>query len=102
MEEDGIHVMLKRKMLSIHHPYWRIELQSRDGHPHPGQVRLDIVIKPMYDVDDDIVAPHGILGQTFDRSHCPNVNGKVDDYSHAIADCSLIHFAAQLLIPECN
>jgi len=40
---------------------------------------MDVVISPHYDVDADIVAPHGLIGQTFDRSHCP-VHGRQDDY----------------------
>ena len=41
---------------------------------------MNVEIKPTYAVDYDAVAPHGLLGQTYDRDNL-EVNGRRDDYS---------------------
>jgi len=45
-----------------------------------GKALLNIHIEPLYDADSDIVAPHGLIGQSYDGDGQP-VDGKMDDYS---------------------
>jgi len=78
---DGCRMRLAHSVLTIRHPFWRVEIQATSGSPHLGVRRLNVNIQPVYAIDDDAVAPHGLLGQTFDRSHCRAVNGRTDDYS---------------------
>ena len=42
--------------------------------------RLDVSITPLRDVSASVVAPHGLIGQTFDGDAVA-VDGAVDDYS---------------------
>ena len=44
---------------------------------NPGQRLLDIEAKALYDADHDEVAPHGIIGQSFDGDDI-EVSGKLD------------------------
>eukprot|EP00966_Prymnesium_polylepis_P323759 7379904-Prymnesium_polylepis.3 len=78
---DGVRFSLTRKTLVVEHPFWRVRAQSTYGYPNYGQLRMNVAITPRYAVDFDRVAPHGLLGQTFDRSNCTAVFGKRDDYS---------------------
>jgi hypothetical protein len=47
-----------------------------------GKALLNIHIEPLYDADSDPVAPHGLIGQSYDGDG-QAVNGKMDDYSEA-------------------
>ena len=47
------------------------------------QRRLDVAIKPQYEVGIPKVAPHGLIGQTFDGDGVA-VDGAIDDYSAPI------------------
>merc|ERR1711920_806063 len=49
------------------------------GHLNHKKVLLDLSTWPLYDVDFDPVAPHGIWGQSFDRDDLA-VDGKVDRF----------------------
>jgi hypothetical protein len=44
---------------------------------NPGKLLLDIKVVPTYDVDADPVAPHGLLGQSYDGDSIA-VDGKTD------------------------
>jgi hypothetical protein len=47
---------------------------------NPGKNLLNIQIDPLYDADSDPVAPHGLIGQSWDGDGLA-ANGLVDDYS---------------------
>ena len=47
------------------------------GRSAPAQVLLDVAFQPLYDVERDVVAPHGIIGQAYDGDELA-VDGKMD------------------------
>jgi hypothetical protein len=47
--------------------------------------RLDLTIHALVDADKDPVAPHGLIGQTFDRDDV-EVDGALDDYTGKLVD----------------
>jgi len=49
---------------------------------NPGKALLNINIEPLYDADNDVVAPHGLIGQSWDGDGKPT-DGLLDDYSGA-------------------
>lgn len=49
---------------------------------NPGKALLNTQVEALYDADADIVAPHGLVGQSYDGDDAP-LNGKLDDYSGA-------------------
>jgi len=77
---ENVHVSLRRKTLTVATGQWLTTSSSTVGLPHPGKLRMNLEVKPTYAVDYDPVAPHGLLGQTYDRDML-EVNGKRDDYS---------------------
>jgi hypothetical protein len=44
---------------------------------NPNKILLDIQVKPLYDADHDVVAPHGLFGQSYDGDNV-GVDGKHD------------------------
>jgi len=77
---ENVAVLLRRRTLSIANGQWRTTAVAAVGAPHAGKPRLNVEVKPTYAVDYDPVAPHGLLGQTYDRDGL-EVNGRQDDYS---------------------
>merc|ERR1719235_1701202 len=75
-------VMLSHKTLSITTTKWRFLATSS---PFPfgklasnrDKVLLDVAIQPLYNADADVVAPHGIIGQSYDGDSL-GVDGKMD------------------------
>lgn len=65
--------------LSIITPTWRTWADVTKGSPHWGQLRIDVYMQPLYDVASDKVAPHGLIGQTYDRDGLPQ-HGRRDRY----------------------
>lgn len=64
---------------------WRTNVWSKsfpNAADNPGKALLNIHIEPLYDADSDPVAPHGLIGQSYDGDG-QAVNGKMDDYSEA-------------------
>jgi len=61
------------------------------GKLNPEQVLLDVKAEPKYDADHDVVAPHGLLGQSFDGDSIA-VDGAVD---HVVEGQSEMTTAAQ-------
>jgi len=61
---------------------WLIESASR-AFPNPsknaGKALLDVQIEPLYDADRDPVAPHGLVGQSWDGDAL-GVTGALDEY----------------------
>ena len=78
---DNLHLHLKRKKLTVQTGRWRMSAESTVGYPHPNQLRLNIKIQPTHQDWLDVVAPHGILGQTYDRDNMA-VDGERDSYAH--------------------
>lgn len=78
---DNLRVSLVwRKTLTLTTGRWRVRAQSTVDHPHLHKLRMNVELKPTYDVDADRVAPHGLLGQAYDRDQLA-VDGARDDYS---------------------
>ena len=44
---------------------------------NPGQTLLDVEVRALYDADHDVVAPHGLFGQSFDGDEIA-VSGRLD------------------------
>jgi hypothetical protein len=64
---------------------WEVSATSKpfpNPRAHPGKALLNLDFRPLYDADHDVVAPHGLIGQSFDGSNL-RVDGRVDDYSGA-------------------
>jgi len=64
---------------------WLVEAASK---PFPskadrGKALLDIQIVPGYDADHDIVAPHGLIGQSWDGDDI-GIDGAQDNYTAAV------------------
>jgi len=64
---------------------WLVEAASKPF-PNPSQDRgkslLDIQIIPNYDADHDVVAPHGLIGQSWDGDNI-GIDGAQDNYTAA-------------------
>ena len=58
---------------------WRTRAKATRGAPHWGLPRLDIVVQPLYNVARSAIAPHGLLGQTYDGDGVPT-HGARDSY----------------------
>lgn len=69
-------------VLSVNTGRWRIEVASVPF-PNPtknkGKALLDVTIKAEYDADHDVVAPHGLIGQSWDGDGVA-MGGRRDDY----------------------
>lgn len=76
----GVRAVLSHRKLTLEHPFWRIVAESTKGYPHPSVLRMNVFFTPTYAVDEDQIAPHGLVGQTFDRSHCV-INGRHETYA---------------------
>lgn len=76
---DGIRISFNRKVIEVRTPTWRTTAMVTRGMPHPGHLRINVEIQPLHDVGLDDVAPHGLLGQTYDGDARP-VHGRRDRY----------------------
>lgn len=74
-----LYELLGRAVLTIDNGAWRVTITSRRDSNLNTKKRLDLVLTPQASVDHDPVAPHGIIGQTFDRDNLA-VIGKRDNY----------------------
>jgi len=62
---------------------WQTNVWSKpypNAAANPGKALLNIQLEPLYDADSDPVAPHGIIGQSWDGDDAP-ADGLLDDYS---------------------
>jgi hypothetical protein len=73
-------ISLHQRLLTVSNGQWHTKAQSTRSQPHYAHPRINVELKPTYAVDRDIVAPHGLLGQTYDRDGL-EVNGRRDSYS---------------------
>lgn len=76
---DDIHFRFVRTGLTVTSRTWRTKATATRGSPHYGVARINIEIQPLHDVEVDRVAPHGLLGQTYDSDDSP-LHGKRDRY----------------------
>ena len=77
---EGISIALRNKVLTVETPLWRMVAKSMRSYPHVGVHRISVQVSSLYPVcGGHRVAPHGILGQTFD---CDGkaTNGNYDRY----------------------
>lgn len=66
---EGVSIRLADKTLTVDTGKWRMTAAVHSfpfGQLNEHQVLLDVSAEPKYAVEDDIVAPHGLLGQSFD------------------------------------
>jgi len=69
--------------LTVSSGLWRTDVWSKpfpNAEANPGKALLNVHIEPLYDADSDVVAPHGLIGQSYDGDG-QGVNGAVDDYT---------------------
>merc|ERR1719201_1848231 len=62
---------------------WEVQAWSKrypNPAANPGKALLNIKIDARYDADHDVVAPHGIIGQSFDGDGV-GIDGAIDDYT---------------------
>jgi len=62
---------------------WLVEAASKpfpNAEKNPGKALLDVQLNPLYDADHDVVAPHGLIGQSWDGDGI-GVDGAQDDYT---------------------
>jgi len=62
---------------------WKVEAYGKhypNAGANPGKALLNVLISATYDADHDVVAPHGIIGQSYDGDSIA-VDGAQDNYS---------------------
>ena len=80
-EEEGITLSFSgRKRFQVETSQWRMTAESTIAHPHANIMRMNIRVTSLYRVCSGRVAPHGILGQTFDCDGMA-VHGEQDSYN---------------------
>lgn len=83
LELEGIQLRLSHRLVFFFsNGAWAIEAKNRalPYKQHNGaKRRLDLAVRPIGDVDQDPIAPHGLLGQTYDRDDM-RVIGALDNY----------------------
>jgi hypothetical protein len=80
IEVEGITLSFSgRKRFQVQTAEWRMTAESTISYPHANIMRLNIQVASLYRVCAGRMAPHGILGQTFDCDGTA-VHGKQDSY----------------------
>ena len=67
---------------------WLVEATSKpwpNAEKNPRKALLDVKMSALYDADKDVVAPHGLIGQSYDGDGV-GINGKLDNYSSALPE----------------
>jgi len=67
-------------VVTINTTRWLVEAQTRPFRSFRGMTLLNFQINPLYDADHDVVAPHGLIGQSWDGDGVA-VDGAQDDYT---------------------
>ena len=94
-ELENVHIEMRERVLSgvgkkafhgvaltVSTGLWRTTVWSK---PYPnaalnaGKALLNIHIEALYDADSDPIAPHGLIGQSYDGDKMP-MDGELDDY----------------------
>ena len=82
VELEGVQISLdKWRQLTLITPKWHMTALSTYGHPMPHIVRLDVKVAPRYEVCNDPIKPHGLIGQTYDCDGL-RIDGRSDTYKH--------------------
>eukprot|EP00966_Prymnesium_polylepis_P324723 7380743-Prymnesium_polylepis.1 len=76
---EGVTISLQKKTLTVVTEKWRMSAESTIAYPHANQLRMNIQITSLYRVCSDMIAPQGILGQTYDCDGRP-LHGRRDSY----------------------
>jgi len=69
-------------VLSISTGLWQVDATSKPfpkAEKNVGKAMLNVQVNALYDADHDVVAPHGLIGQSFDGDDV-GVDGAQDDY----------------------
>jgi len=93
---ENVHIEMREKKLAgigkgvwhgvaliVNTGRWRTNVWNKpfpNAVANPGKALLNVHIEPLYDADHDIVAPHGLIGQSYDGDG-QGVNGASDDYT---------------------
>jgi len=89
---ENVRILLReKKMGSLGHGMallvttgrWDVQAYSKhypNAAANPGKALLNVAMSPKYDIDHDVVAPHGLIGQSYDGDNIA-VDGNTDDYS---------------------
>ena len=85
---DNVDISLKDRTLSVKTPEWTTTATSKvmPGIVGPstcatGRCIINVQLVPLFDADHAKVAPHGLIGQSWDGDDVA-VHGQTDDYSH--------------------
>ena len=82
MREKRVHGSLATTLV-ITTGQWEVQAQSMpfpNAKAHPGKALLNVKVAAKYDADKDVVAPHGIIGQSYDGDD-EAIDGAIDDYA---------------------
>jgi len=95
LEYENVRVELRERKLSgtakkafhgvalvVNTGLWQMTVWSKpypNAPANPGKALLNIHVEALYDADSDPVAPHGLIGQSYDGDALP-VDGELDDY----------------------
>jgi len=82
MEEKKIADKWHGIALTINTGRWQLSVWSKpfpNAKANPGKALLNMKVEALYDADHDIVAPHGLIGQSYDGDD-KAVDGALDDY----------------------
>ena len=94
--------------LTINTGKWEVAATSKpfaNPRAHPGKSLLNIQLHALYDADHDVVAPHGLIGQSYDGDNL-KVDGRQDDYvgeevtTRAMAEGAIEGVAADYAMPS--
>ena len=72
----------RRPILTVRTAAWLTTATATNDYPHRGVTRMDVQVKTRSRAALRPVAPHGLLGQTFDDDGVP-LHGARDDYTKA-------------------
>jgi len=94
-ELENVHIEMRERMLSgvgkkafhgvalvLSTGLWRMTVWSKpypNAALNPGKALLNVHIEALYDADTDPIAPHGLIGQSYDGDKIP-MDGELDDY----------------------
>lgn len=78
--DDVTVAMPKTKKLLVETEGWAFQAKQHIWYPHHLHPRLSISMRPKYDVESPSgVAPHGLIGQSWDRDQLA-ITGAIDNY----------------------
>ena len=77
---DGVRIERTKSTLTVKTPRWLTYVKKEWWNPHPNILRMNIKIHPTRATARDAVAPHGLLGQTYDRDRAA-LSGRTDSYT---------------------